>query len=179
MGGVAKETGQPPQFFHSAVSTFSRHSTAILKMHHFILDRRAKYPLSKCENTCLLRTEPKMQIWVSVLPLRRSTPSASGQLLWGESCTLLHNTTSALSRASCQPLEDPSSWKTTYFSRSALQTERKSVECGKTREIAQQREDNRVCKRYFLLDHSYRVSGIIGRNPPHTHAPPHSLILLK
>lgn len=34
LGAVAKETGQAPQFFHSGVSAFCRHSTVILKMHH-------------------------------------------------------------------------------------------------------------------------------------------------
>lgn len=36
LGAVAKETGQAPQFLHSGVSTFRRHSTVILKMHHYI-----------------------------------------------------------------------------------------------------------------------------------------------
>lgn len=31
LGAVAKETGQAPQFFHSAVSAFCRHSAGILK----------------------------------------------------------------------------------------------------------------------------------------------------
>lgn len=63
------------------------------------------------EHICL-HTEPEPVNWVSVLPPQRRTLSVSDQPLWEESCTLLHNMTSALSRASCQQLEDPSSWKT-------------------------------------------------------------------
>lgn len=63
-------------------------------------------------NTICLHTKPEPVNWVSVLPPQRRTLSVSDQPLWEESCTLLHNMTSALSRASCQQLEDPSSWKT-------------------------------------------------------------------
>lgn len=112
LGAVAKETGQAPQLFHSAVSAFWRNCTAILKMHHnsiHFMHTEKCHPFEWI--TICLHTEPEPVNWVSVLPPQRRTLSVSDQTLWEESCTLSHNMTSALSRASCQQLEDPSSWK--------------------------------------------------------------------
>lgn len=69
-----------------------------------------KFCRSECNTICLC-TDGHGKIGSVGLPRWRMTPSVSGQLLWEESCTLLHNMTSVLLKASCQQLEDPSSWK--------------------------------------------------------------------
>lgn len=82
-------------------------------MHHnriHLTHTKTCHPFER--NTICLHTGPEPVNWVSVLPPQRTTLSVSDQPLLEESCTLLHNMTSALSRASCQQLEDPSSWKT-------------------------------------------------------------------
>lgn len=81
--------------------------------------------------------------WVSGLPLRRLTPSASGPLPGEESWTLWRNMTPTLSGAGCQWLGDPSSWKTSWFNGLAFQPGGISTSTGKQRNFTERVEQAR------------------------------------